>query len=199
MEPTIKVNDRLLAFKLAYSLRLPYFETTLWQWRRPVRGDIVVFQYPKDPSINYVKRVVAVAGDRIRLRDRVLEINGIPQAQSVAIGHGDLLSDIESPQSKVLLREDFETKWHWILHDLPTANAFPNENFPADGSEREIPEGNIFVLGDNRDASKDSRDWGHVPLEYVKSQAILVLWGIYDPQTGGVLSLRLRRFLHILR
>ena len=71
MEPTIKVGDRLLAWKLAYNFKIPFTDTALFTWGEPSRGDIIVFKYPRDTSIDYVKRVVAVAGDEVQVRDDI--------------------------------------------------------------------------------------------------------------------------------
>ena len=95
MEPTIKVGDRLLAFKLSYNLKVPFTDVVVWEWGKPERGDIIVFRYPKDPDIDYVKRVVGVAGDEISMVDDILHINGEPQARVDHNFDRDILTDIE--------------------------------------------------------------------------------------------------------
>ena len=95
MEPTIKVGDRLLAFKLAYSFKIPFLNTSLFEWGSPEKGDIIVFRYPRDPSIDYVKRVVGVAGDKIKIVDDVLYVNGVAQDRADYNHDREVLEDIE--------------------------------------------------------------------------------------------------------
>jgi signal peptidase I len=100
MEPTIKVGDRLLAYKLAYNLKIPFTDSAIFSWGQPTRSDIIVFKYPRDPDIDYVKRVVGVAGDRIRILDDILYVNEEAQQRT---DHNDdrlILDDIEDAREK---------------------------------------------------------------------------------------------------
>ncbi len=194
MEPTIKVGDRLLALKMAYTLRLPFTDIPLIEWSQPKSGDIVVFQYPKNPTANYVKRVVAVAGDTVEIRSDVLFINGQAQERTPADDKKSLLSDVDGGDALQLFQENLLGRTHFVAHDEPASRRFQSSDFPADGQPYTVPAESIFVLGDNRDHSQDSRTWGEVPLSYVKGKALFIIWSIYSPKDDGWPSLRLERF-----
>lgn len=147
MEGTILVGDHLFMEKLLYGPEIP-----LVHWRLPMlkkirRGEIVVFRYPKDPSETFLKRVTAVGGDRLEIRNGILYVNSTPVTEPYAIHH----APVHSPQES----------WG------PTI----------------VPEGKLFVMGDNRDNSSDSRDWGFVPVENVIGEPIFVYWS-YDAPTS---------------
>jgi signal peptidase I len=147
MEGTILVGDHLFMDKLLYGPEIP-----LVHWRLPMlktirRGDIVVFRYPKNPSETYLKRVAAVGGDRLEIRDGILYVNSLPVREPYAVHRVPLHSAQES--------------WG------PTV----------------VPPGNLFVMGDNRDNSSDSRDWGFVPNRNVIGEPLFVYWS-YDAPTA---------------
>lgn len=194
MEPTIKIGDRLLALKMYYDLRLPFTDLVLTSWRTPQRGDIIVFQYPKDPSVNYVKRVIALAGDQVEIKEDVLHINGRAQTLTPVEGDSDLLQDVDHGSNMQLFSENLSGYQHFVTHDLPASRRFQLSNFPAGNRPFVVPENSVFVLGDNRDHSLDSRTWGEVPLSYVKGKAMFIIWSIYSPQGSGMPSLRFDRF-----
>jgi signal peptidase I len=198
MEPTIKVGDRLLANKLSYNLKLPFTDVVLWEWDRPDRGDIIVFRFPKDPSIDYVKRVVGVAGDKIKFANDVLYVNGEPQARTDSNSDRSILSDIKDDANiKILFRETLAGKEHWVMQNSPTHKPSFTENWPATGEDYVVPNESVFVVGDNRDNSTDSRVWGPVPLSYVRGKAVFVIWSMFTPQDSDLLpSFRFDRFGH---
>jgi len=199
MEPTIKVGDRLLAFKAAYELRLPFTDYTLMQFGTPKRGDIVVFKYPKDPSVDhYVKRVVGVAGDEIKIVDDVLHVNNQPVQLISAEDQRAMLWDVQEADKKLLFIERSTDSEHFVMRDKDETRHPGLQNFPARRENIVVPEGSVFVLGDNRDTSNDSRHWGEVPLSYVRGKAILVIWSMYDPGGDEWHSLRFSRFGKIL-
>jgi len=147
MEGTILVGDHLFMDKLLYGPEIPFLH-----WRLPMlktihRGEIVVFRYPKNPSETYLKRVAAVGGDRVEIRDGILYINSGPVQEPYAVHHGPLHNPQES--------------WG------PTV----------------VPRDNLFVMGDNRDNSSDSRDWGFVPIQNVIGEPLFVYWS-YDAPTA---------------
>lgn len=194
MEPTIKVGDRLLAWKLSYNLKVPFTDIVLAEWDKPSRGDIIVFRYPKDLSIDYVKRVVGVAGDRIRFVDDILYINDVPQPRSDHNNDRSILDDIKDQKDiKILYREKLGELDHWVMQNQPSARNFLGANWPASG-DYVVPEGSVFVSGDNRDNSTDSRVWGPVPMSYVRGKAIFVIWSMYSPDDASLPKFRFDRF-----
>lgn len=195
MEPSIKVGDRLIANKLAYGLKLPFTDWDIVSWGTPKKGDIVVFKYPKDTSLDYVKRVVGVAGDRIRIRDNILYVNDEPQ-DLVEYNHDrEILTDIvDEPDTKNLFKETLNGNEHWVIMKKPAFKVIDISNWPPIGSpDHVVSEDSIFCVGDNRDNSRDSRSWGEVPLSFVRGRASFVLWSMYKPQ-GEWFKLRFDRF-----
>lgn len=198
MEPTIKVGDRLLAFKLAYSLKVPFTDIKIAEWGTPQRGDIIVFRYPRDPDIDYVKRVVAIAGDEVQIIDDILYING--QAQPRIVWNDDqqrlVLDDIEDDKSvKLLFKETLNGIEHYTMQNVPATRRFTRSSWPAPGAPPyKVPPDAVFCIGDNRDNSTDSRVWNHVPLEYVRGKALFVIWSVYTPRDSNWPAFRFDRF-----
>ncbi len=173
--PTLLIGDFILVNKFDYGLRLPVLNTKFIDNKTPERGDIVVFRYPEDPSIPFIKRVVGLPGDKVTYYDKVLYINDIPMEQILegrynAYGSG-------KPMDGASLRiEDLDGIEHNIL-------LIPGRN--SQELERIVPEGHYFVLGDNRDNSKDSRFWGFVPDENLIGRAFMI-WMNWDSKNGGI-------------
>ena len=202
MEPTIKVGDRLLAFKLSYDLKLPFTDISLLNWGVAKRGDIIVFKYPQNPDIDYVKRVVGLPGDHLKVLENVLYINGKAQEREDYNKDRTILTDItNAPEQKDLFRENLEGLEHWVMQDKPTSLYYGmSRKYPADGEETIVPENSLFVMGDNRDNSTDSRSWGFVPYNYVRGKALLVLWSWFTPEDSGIWpNIRFNRFGHGLK
>ena len=145
MLPTLQIGDHLLVNKFIYGVKIPIKGSVLIPWKSPKRDDIVVFRFPNDRSIDYIKRVVGVAGDTIELKNKQLFING---------------EIINNPYA------------HFTESDIMKATAGPRDNM---GPVR-VPEGAIFVMGDNRDNSYDSRFWGFVDLKDVLGKAFILYW-----------------------
>jgi signal peptidase I len=154
MLPTLQVGDHILVNKLAYRVRLPFLGTVLMERSGPERYDVVVFVYPVDPTKDYVKRVIGVAGDVVMIRNKRVYING--------------------------------TLWN-----DPRANFLDGDKMVFGGSARDnfgpvtVPAGHVFVLGDNRDHSYDSRFWGFVDNRDIYGRAFLVYWS-WDSGDNGV-------------
>ena len=135
MEPTIKVGDRLLAFKLAYDFKIPFTDITVAQWGSPKRGDIIVFKYPREPDIDYVKRVVAVAGDEVHFADDILYVNGEAQQRVSAEDQRQILDDIEDQKEiKQLYKETLFGMDHWVMQNIPSARRFTRSSWPPPGA-----------------------------------------------------------------
>lgn len=196
MEPTIKVGDRLLAWKLAYNFKVPFTDVALATWGTPHRGDIIVFKYPRDTSIDYVKRVVALAGDEVQVRDDILYINGKPQERVDHNSDRSVIDDIvDEKEYKLLYLENLEGLEHWVMQHKPEYKRALRAWWPdADGQPYTVPQGSVFCMGDNRDNSSDSRVWGDVPLSYVRGRALFVVWSIWTPKGDAIPKLRFDRF-----
>jgi signal peptidase I len=191
MEPTIKVGDRLLAYKFAYNFKVPFTEIVLWHLGTPQRGDIIVFKYPKEPDVDYVKRVVGLPGDKIEVINDILFINDKEQVRQPREDARDFLSDIHDNASiKLLYQENLEGTDHWVMQNQPNYRPFSPRNW---GPEI-IPEKSLFVMGDNRDNSTDSRMWGIVPMENVRGRALFVIWSLHSTDASFLPSVRVARF-----
>lgn len=169
MMPTLFAGDFILVNKFTYGIRLPVINKKIVELGAPERGDVTVFRYPKDPSIDYIKRVVGVPGDRIGYYNKTLFVNGRPAEQQYLGPYVGPLDDAEM-QGAVHLSEKIGEREHEMLV-RPQA-------FSAEG-QFVVPEGHYFVMGDNRDNSNDSRYWGVVPDDNLVGKAFLIWfhWG----------------------
>jgi signal peptidase I len=184
MDTTVMVGDHLLVDKLSYSppgvlsrYLLPYTEVK--------RGDIIVFRYPVDIRQNYVKRVIGLPGDHIRVKDKVVHLNGKP---------------LTEPYAR-----------HVFPELIPYRDNFPADpEGPVDVRAREmlqqnvkngeivVPPGNYFAMGDNRDNSADSRYWGFVPRENIVGKPMLIFWS-YDAETRDLVDYTLDHFIDLAK
>ncbi len=160
MLPTLEAGDFILVNKFSYGLRLPLGHQKFLDLGSPERGDVIVFRYPEDPSIDYIKRVIGIPGDKIRYQNKQLFINGEPVPLMP-------LDTYEKNRAFVELEEKLGELTHHILLSK-------NYNNMSQVIEVEVPEGKYFALGDNRDNSRDSRYWGFVPDENLKGRAFLI-------------------------
>ena len=175
MMPTLLVGDFILVNKFTYGVRLPVAGTKIFDLGEPERGDVVVFRYPKDPSLDYIKRVVGLPGDRVGYFNKTIYINGKPVAQEDAGRYVGIGSGFESTGSSQRNEKLGEAE-HQILVD--TAQR-------AREGEFVVPQGEYFVMGDNRDRSNDSRFWGTVPEDHLVGKAFMI-WMNWDSSAGGV-------------
>jgi signal peptidase I len=172
MEPTLKPGDRLYALKCAYDVRLPFTDFILFKVKPVKRGDVILFRYPRDPSVTYVKRAVGVAGDTVEMREGVVYVNN----QEVAKAPTDdrtVMYDIDRESEKTLYIETLNGVRHYVILD----NEMP---FKRNFGPVTIPPGYLFASGDNRDNSSDSRVWGFVPEDYLKGQAMFIWYSSKD-------------------
>ena len=176
MMPTLLIGDFILVNKYEYGLRLPVLHTKIIENEVPARGDIIVFRYPGNPSIPFIKRVVGLPGDKIGYINKVLHINGeaieqIDNGQYRAYGAGLSMNDI-----------DLKTE---LLPENATHDILVNPEQFSRNVRVKVPEGHYFVVGDNRDNSKDSRFWGFVPDENLMGRAFMI-WMNWDSKNGGI-------------
>ena len=180
MIPTLLVGDLILVNKFQYGVRLPVLGTKLLANKDPQRGDVMVFHYPVDPRIDYIKRVVGVPGDEVVYTNQSLTINGKPVPVQP---QGDYYDD-DSLRYAPRFSETLGAVAHGILVDPKRASIYrpmdsfvnfrDNCRYTAEGVTCKVPAGHYFMMGDNRDNSQDSRYWGFVPDENIVGRAFMV-------------------------
>lgn len=175
MMPTLLDGDFILVNKFTYGIRLPVINQKVFEIGEPHRGDVAVFRYPKDPAVDYIKRIIGLPGDHIIYKDKKLYINGKYMEQTDfglydASGTGLTMAGAE------ILEEDLGTVKHNILID---------DGRPVLNMEYTVATGEYFVMGDNRDNSNDSRFWGTVPEQNLVGRAFMI-WMNWDSTDNGV-------------
>ncbi|MFG6178178.1 signal peptidase I [Halomonas sp. THAF12] len=160
MRPTLEVGDFILVNKFAYGLRLPVLDTKFVDVGEPERGDVMVFRFPNEPSVNFIKRVIGLPGDHIRYEDKQLFVNGEPVPKSL------IEAGPQGATDELLMQEQLGEVDHPIYNN-------PRDPGPQ-MREIVVPPGHYFMMGDNRDHSNDSRYWGFVPEENIVGKAFAV-------------------------
>ena len=190
MVPTLLVGDFILVSKFAYGIRLPLVNKKIIGIGDPHRGDVMVFRFPEDPSIDYIKRVVGIPGDQIVYENKRLSINGVPQPHKQI---ADYLNR-ERVHYSAQFEETLGGVEHAILQEgdapaaIPFTRPFPfreNCNYNAEGVACTVPPGHYFVMGDNRDNSADSRVWGFVPDENIVGKAFFIWFNFNELRRIG--------------
>jgi len=165
MIPTLRVGDHILVNKFLYGFSIPIVDKKIMSFTRPRRGDIIVFKFPQDPSKDYIKRVIGIPGDTIRVKDTSLFINGIEMPKKLE-GSYRFEDPPNFEQTSDLFIETIDGKKHNILYD---------ENAVRLGEiVKTVPPGQYFCMGDNRDRSNDGRYWGFVPFDNIKGKAMII-------------------------
>jgi signal peptidase I len=182
MMPTLLVGDFILVNKFSYGIRLPVLNKKVIDVGDPQRGDPVVFRYPKQPQVDYIKRVVGLPGDEIAYKNKILYINGQAMEQTSIGSYTGSGTGVRMTGANKAV-EDLHGVEHSILVH-PLAPNFSNGCSVLAHGPITVPEGHYFVMGDNRDNSNDSRCWGFVPDENLVGKAFGV-WMNWDPELGG--------------
>ncbi|MFC0133112.1 signal peptidase I [Massilia eurypsychrophila] len=193
MVPTLVIGDLILVNKFTYGIRLPVLNKKIIDVGDPQRGDVMVFKYPKDMSQDYIKRVIGVPGDKITYENKRLTVNDKPVTYTAK---GDYLED-EGLEYHQLFDENLANVQHQILNnknkrtiELGQVDNFPNREACVYSYEKFtciVPEGNYFMMGDNRDNSLDSRYWGFVPNKNIVGKAFFVWMNLGNwKRIGGI-------------
>jgi signal peptidase I len=183
MIPTLLIGDFILVNKFSYGFKVPFSDwysdpIYLGSQDTPERGDVVVFKFPNEPAVNYIKRVVAIPGDTLEIKNKIVHVNGKPY-ESTKVDDDFYMRDMDEKYKDTLFdfyTNKFEDKEFVTQFDVNNAS-----EQSTDLPEITIPKGKVFVMGDNRDYSYDSRYWGYVPFENIKGRAILIWFSMSIP------------------
>jgi signal peptidase I len=175
MKPTLLIGDHILVNKFIYGIKVPFVDRYIIPIKKPKRGDVVVFKWPRDERKDFIKRVVGIEGDTIEIKNDVLYVNGKKIMKTYV---GKYRDDNIAVADKYL--ELFDKSQHYILDEY-----IKHENY----GPVIVPKNSIFVMGDNRDNSHDSRYWRFVSLNKLKGKAIIIYWSWPH----------LRRFGHLIK
>lgn len=180
MVPTLLIGDLILVNKYSYGIRLPVLNKKIIDVGDPQRGDVMVFKYPKDMSQDYIKRVIGVPGDKITYENKRLTVNG----KAVEYAPMEDYLEEDSLELRQQFREELPNVQHRILtiksrrsFDPSQVDNFPHRDacvYTEESFTCTVPEGNYFMMGDNRDNSADSRYWGFVPNQNIVGKAFFV-------------------------
>lgn len=173
MFPTLEIGDFLLVSKSSYGVKLPIINKKIIPISDPERGDVFVFRYPQDPSLNYIKRVMGLPGDVIEYIGKELYIND----EKVNLSDVKSNSFVDATGAKHNVKQYTAKLDNGVKHDV-----FINQSKVSYAGKWEVPEGYYFAMGDNRDHSADSRSWGFVPKENIVGKAFFI-WFHYDSVT----------------
>jgi signal peptidase I len=195
MIPTLQVGDFILVNKFTYGIRLPIVGKKLVEVNSPQRGDVMVFHYPENPSVDYIKRVVGLPGDTVAYRNKKLYVNGVLQEQrrqgeynyvegGLKFVHTEHYSeDLGGHSHSVLVNPDVAGIHLGAVAEFPHRDAC---SYNDDEVRCTVPQGHFFMLGDNRDNSRDSRYWGFVPDGMIVGRAFMIWMNFGDLKRIGL-------------
>lgn len=201
MIPTLSIGDHIFVNKFIYGLRIPFTRHRFFKFTEPERGDVIVFIYPVDEGKDFIKRVVGLPGDRLHIEGESLSINGEVVAK-FPLKVGPIADD----KRRLLVTNETKRKIPylpgWQHFDFFDENLYGTEHLVQyeNGVSRTsydivVPPGHYFVMGDNRDNSADSREWGFVPDGNIKGKAMFV-WLSIDKDHGGIRWREFGRWIH---
>ncbi|RLA07153.1 MAG: signal peptidase I [Gammaproteobacteria bacterium] len=184
MLPTLLIGDFILVNKFSYGIRVPVINKKIVDISDPKRGDVAVFKYPQDPSLNYIKRVIGLPGDKIIYKNKQITVNG----QLIKLSDEQEYSPPDG--SHKTGQKQYEEHLTGIKHNILLNQSVDNKSY-----EYVVPVGSYFVMGDNRDNSSDSRFWGYVPAENLVGKAFMI-WMSWDSYNTTVMLGRIGRLIN---
>jgi signal peptidase I len=194
MIPTLHVGDFILVNKFTYGIRLPIIDKKIIQLNNPQRGDVMVFHYPEDPSLDYIKRVVGLPGDTVEYRNKVLTINGVLQPQEADGEYNYVEAGLNFVHTEKRIEALGNHKHALLINpEMPTVrlnsvaefSGRENCTYDTDLVRCKVPQGEYFMMGDNRDNSRDSRYWGFVPDSEIVGKAFFIWMNFSDLKRTG--------------
>lgn len=189
MMPTLRIGDHIFVSKFNYGLSIPFTKIEFAKWGEPKRGEIIVFLFPRDESLHYIKRVIGVPGDKIEFKGKDLYVNGAlvphekitdPALIEKVTGTPEITGD--------LFKETLGSVVHYVKYSKTN-----NYDFSRNNPVEIVPPDKYFVVGDNRDDSYDSRSWGYVPRENIKGRAQMIWLSLDQEQKVGMGKVRWSR------
>ncbi len=197
MIPTLQVGDHIFVNKFIYGVRVPWTNIKFGMgFRKPRRGEVIVFIYPKEPDKDFIKRIVAVEGDTVEIKDNQVVVNGQPVARQRVDGgchYDDFLEDANRWEKRdcEAFDETVEGNRYTTIYD--------QNGSKRSWAPRKVPKDAVFVMGDNRDNSHDSRYWGFVPFELIKGKAMVIWLSLGEAPDDEPFPLRLWKSLRLSR
>ena len=192
MIPTLQVGDHIFVNKFIYGVRVPFTNIKFgMEYRKPRRGEVIVFIYPKEPDKDFIKRIVAVEGDTVEVRDNQIFINGVGVPRSHVDGdcrYEDFLEDTARWEERSC------EAWVETVNGSSYTTYYDKNGGVHSTRPVTVPKDSVFVMGDNRDNSHDSRFWGFVPFDLIKGKAMVIWWSHGEPE--GVRVNRIFKLVH---
>lgn len=191
MQPALKAGDFIFASRAAYGVKIPFSNERFFS-SEPARGDLVVFSFPNQADVIYVKRVVAIEGDKVQIKQGVLYINGVKAKYSEVVEEqGSMSSDNPNPQDFSIFNEET----NYFKAPILVSKKTPISDF----GPIIVQPGEYFVLGDNRDASDDSRHWGAVPKAMIFGKVVMIWLSLDFQKRSSVFDLPQVRWSRVFK